>query len=161
MLFNVVFSWIIYQIYLFFKLFKCGKWHAKLASVTLSTEKKMEEKIVEKWTIMVMLMLLDGSIFWQNLMLHFSGGWTSQKYSFLFNWKRKEGGWMDGAMNWEKVNWKKAEVSCGQPGLMECEKNVSLSLNSSFLFFQSESLKVASFLSTILTWRIRYGKKSC
>ncbi len=48
MLFNVVFSWIIYQIYLFFKLFKCGKWHAKLASVTLATEKKKWKKNCRK-----------------------------------------------------------------------------------------------------------------
>jgi hypothetical protein len=69
--------------------------------------------------------------------------------SFQLEKKRRR---MDGWSNeLRKSQLKKAEVSCGQPGLMECEKNVSLSLNSSFLFFQSESLKVASFLWTILT----------
>jgi hypothetical protein len=41
-LFNVVF-FLDYLSDLFFKIFKCGKWHAKLASVTLATEKKMEK----------------------------------------------------------------------------------------------------------------------
>jgi hypothetical protein len=62
--------------------------------------------------------------------------------SFQLEKKRRR---MDGWSNeLRKSQLKKAEVSCGQPGLMECEKNVSLSQNSSFLFFQC--LKVASFL---------------
>jgi hypothetical protein len=46
-LFNVVF-FLDYLSDLFFKIFKCGKWHAKLASVTLATEKKNGKKNCRK-----------------------------------------------------------------------------------------------------------------